>query len=122
MPLTSLSLPRPLPEPIEKDVIGGRGRRLGGPVEQEIAQALPILVKADQLPNIFAAGSVPAFGDLLVDEGFERIRKRDVHRAHGRNVGLMAKFGKAPVSDGSAILSFLGGAEQGVPEYGFKEE
>jgi hypothetical protein len=81
-------LPHPIPEAVEIGIVGSHCRRRRRAVEQQIAQALPILVGADQLPNIFASGAVSAPGDLLVDEGFQRIRLLPIafrtHRRHGR--------------------------------------
>lgn len=69
------------------------GRGFGrGAIEQEITQALAILIGADELTNIFAAGGVTAFGHLLIDEGFQRIRQRNVHRAHVWKIGVLGKI------------------------------
>jgi hypothetical protein len=61
-------LPRPVPEIVEIRVVDSRSRRRLGAFEQQVTQPLPILIDADQLPNIFAAGGVSASGNLVVDE------------------------------------------------------
>ena len=52
------------------------------------------LILADQFAHIFAAGSIAALADLLVDEGFQAFRKRDIHSAHALRLGRLANFGK----------------------------
>jgi hypothetical protein len=89
-----LSLPRPIPEADEIGVVSDRRRPRRRALEHQILQALPILVGADQLPDILAGSTVSASGDLVVDERFQRTRKRDVHRAHDRKSCSMARFGK----------------------------
>ncbi len=79
-----LSLPRPVPEAVEIGVVSDRRRRRGRAFEHQITKALPIRVGADQRADIFTGCAVSASDDLLVDEGFQRIRERDVHRAHGQ--------------------------------------
>mgnify|MGYP001766304678 CR=1 FL=1 len=61
----------------------GRSRRSGCcAFQQEAAQFLDVLILADQLTDIFAAGAVASGANLLVDERLQRVRQRDVHRAH----------------------------------------
>ena len=52
------------------------GRGCGGTGcagQQQAAQALTILILADQLAHVLAAGAVAAFADLLVDEGLQAV-------------------------------------------------
>src|SRR5918993_131122 len=67
-------------------------------VEQELTQAFAILIGADQLADIFTARGIATFGYLLVDEGFQRVWQRNVHRAHDDTVVSMANFGKVGTS------------------------
>jgi len=60
---------------------------------QHVAQVRSILVPADELAHVLAAGAVAALSDLLIDEGLQCVRQGDVHRAHGVNVGRLASFG-----------------------------
>ena len=64
-------LPHPIPKSVEKGIVGSHRRRRLGALEQQTTQALPILIDADQLSDIFAAGRIAASGDLLIDEGFQ---------------------------------------------------
>jgi hypothetical protein len=64
-------LPHPVPKAVEVGVVGSHRRRRVGALEQKTTQALPILINADQLSNIFAAGRIASSGDLLIDEGFQ---------------------------------------------------
>ncbi|MNT68677.1 hypothetical protein D3C72_2069280 [compost metagenome] len=53
----------------------------------------PILIAANQLPHILAAGAESTLTDLLVYESLQAVGKGDVHRAHNVSVGALAKFG-----------------------------
>ena len=53
-----------------------------------------ILVGADQLAHVFAAGAVAPFCHLGVHKGFEGVGQGDVHGAHAGRIGFLAKFGK----------------------------
>jgi hypothetical protein len=64
-------LPHPVPKSVEVRIVGSHRRRGLGALEQQTTQALPILVDADQLSDIFAAGRISSSGDLLIDEGFQ---------------------------------------------------
>ena len=82
-------------------------RRGRGASEQQTPQTLTILVLADQLPHIFAGGAIATRGDLQTrkdlsshstDRGHQAGSSRDdipVLLGHARNVGGLAKFGKA---------------------------
>ena len=64
-------LPHPVPKSVEKGIVGSHRRRRLGALEQQTTQALPILVDADQLADIFAASRISSSGNLLIDEGFQ---------------------------------------------------
>jgi hypothetical protein len=55
---------------------------------------LPVLILADQITDVLAAGAVPTMADLLINKAFEGVGKRDIHRAHGLSLDTLAKFGK----------------------------
>src|SRR5688500_17287035 len=65
----------PLVQAVEVGVVGWTRGRRRRPLQQQLAQMLAVLVLADQLAHIFAAGAVAALGDLLVDEAFEVVWK-----------------------------------------------
>jgi hypothetical protein len=64
-------LPHPVPKSVEVGIVGSHRRRRLGALEQQTTQALPILIDADQLSDIFAAGRISSSGNLLIDEGFQ---------------------------------------------------
>ena len=64
-------LSHPVPKSVEKGIVGSHRRGRLGALEQQTTQALPILVDADQLADIFAAGRISSSGNLLIDEGFQ---------------------------------------------------
>jgi hypothetical protein len=64
-------LPHPVPKFVEKGIVGSHRRRRLGALEQQTTQALPILIDADQLSDIFAAGRISSSGNLLIDKGFQ---------------------------------------------------
>ena len=64
-------LPHPVSEAVEKGIVGSHRRRRLGTLKQQTTQALPILIDADQLSDIFAAGRISSSGNLLIDEGFQ---------------------------------------------------
>lgn len=55
---------------------------------------LPVVVLANQLANILAAGAVSALTDLLVDEGLERFGQGNVHGAYREGLDTLPKIGK----------------------------
>jgi hypothetical protein len=64
------------------------GVRFSGPgsrsaIEQQFPQLKPVLLPADKVTDVLAAGPIAPLFDLLVDEGLHAIGKGDVHRAHG---------------------------------------
>lgn len=65
----------------------GRGAR-----QQKPAKLEPILIPADQLAHILAAGAVTALADLLVHEGLEAVGQGNVHRAHVRRLRHFEKI------------------------------
>ena len=84
----------PTAEPVEVVCIGrGRLRRLDT-FEKQAAQALTVLILADQFADILACSAVAARADLIVHERLEGLGKRYVHRAHGPKVAASTKFGK----------------------------
>ncbi|MEJ0003667.1 MAG: hypothetical protein WDN30_09045 [Pararobbsia sp.] len=56
---------------------------------------LALLIPADQFADIFAAGAVPAFDNLIVDKTLQRLGEGNVHRAHDTYASSLAKFGKS---------------------------
>jgi hypothetical protein len=64
-------LSHPVPKSVEVAIVGSHRRRRLRALEQQTTQALPILVDADQLSDIFAAGRISSSGNLLIDEGFQ---------------------------------------------------
>jgi hypothetical protein len=64
-------LPHPVPKAVEVGIVGSHRRRRLGALKQQTTQALPILINADQLSEIFAAGRISSSGNLLIDEGFQ---------------------------------------------------
>lgn len=90
----ALGWKNPISEAAEIALVNrSRGPRRS-PVEQKFAQAFAVLIGADQLTDILAARGVAALGYLLIDEGFQRVWQRNVHRTHDDKVGSMAKFAK----------------------------
>ncbi|KAG1250708.1 hypothetical protein G6F65_018633 [Rhizopus arrhizus] len=78
--------------------VGGyalRGRRAGN---HQPPQLEPILILANQFPDVLAAGAVATFRDLFVNERFQRVRKGDIHGAHSHSLGGLPKFGKMGVA------------------------
>jgi len=73
---------------------GDAGGASGVPLAAD-AQVLAVLLAADQLAHVLAAGAKAALADLLVDEGLERIRQGDVHGGHGGSLMCLPNFGKA---------------------------
>jgi hypothetical protein len=67
----SLRFRLPHPKAVEVGIVGSHRRRRLGALEQQTTQALPILIDADQLSDIFAAGRISSSGNLLIDEGFQ---------------------------------------------------
>ena len=55
---------------------------------------LAILIVADQLADVCAAGSEPAAHDLLVNERLQRAGKGDVHGFHVERLATLARNGK----------------------------
>lgn len=43
---------------------------------------LAVLILANQLANVFAAGAVAALAHLLIKKALESVRQGDVHGAH----------------------------------------
>jgi hypothetical protein len=64
-------LPHPVPKSVEKGIVGRHRRRRLRALEQKTTHALPILINADQLSDISAAGRISSSGNLLIDEGFQ---------------------------------------------------
>ncbi len=65
---------------------------------------LTILVLADQIADVFAAGPIATASDLFIHKGFQRVRQRDVHRAHRWHVN---RFGKI-CQDQKKLVNWLG--------------
>ncbi len=55
---------------------------------------LAVPVFSDEFANVLTRRPMAPSGDLLIDEGLERFRKGDVHRAHDLMLAAMAKIGK----------------------------
>jgi hypothetical protein len=72
---------------------------------------LLVVVLANQLSHVFAAGAVPTLPDLLIDEGLECVGQGDVHGAHGASLASLAKIGNIPLSQPSVFAAeqVLGG-------------
>jgi hypothetical protein len=72
------------PKTVEVGLIGRRGCRRRRAFEEQTAQMQAALVATDQLAHVFATRAEPTSGDLLIDEGFQAFRQRDIHGSHGR--------------------------------------
>src|SRR5690606_13463838 len=83
-----------LPQIIEVGGIGNATWPGFQPLEQQCAQLLAVLLAADQVTHVLAAGAVAARGDLSVDELLHRLGQGDVHGAHEGRIFALAKFGK----------------------------
>src|SRR5207249_2161690 len=80
---------------VEIGNIRGSSRRRGRTNQQKIAQSLAVLLVANQLSHVFAAGSIAALSNLLLRKRLEGVRQRNIHCTHEENklCGL-AKFGE----------------------------
>ena len=60
-------------------------------VEQQSTESLYVLILANQIADLFAAGAVPTLGNLRIDESFQRFGQRNVHGAHARQTSRLGK-------------------------------
>jgi len=81
-----------VPEAVEIRRVRQPRRRRSGTVKQQSAPALSIPIRTDQIADIYAARAMPARGNPIIDTGFGRVRKRDVHGAHGGSLPRMTKI------------------------------
>jgi hypothetical protein len=78
---------------------GGRRRRRA--IQQQGAQALAILVPADQVADIFAGRPETASGHPFIDEGLEGVGEGYVHRGHVQNVRAWQNLARAQAGGGA---------------------
>jgi len=86
-----------LAQAIEIFLVGLTGEGRIAPLQQQRAQALAVLVLADQVAHVFARRAVAARRDLFIDEGFHHVRQGNVHRAHGARIRFLTKIGNGTV-------------------------
>ena len=65
---------------------------------------LPILILADQLAHVLAAGALAPLAYLFIHERLKGVGQGNVHRAHGVSLGCLAKFGKAITADAMNVM------------------
>jgi len=75
-------LANPATQGIEIGPVGWSRWAGAGAIEEQGAQALSILIPADEFAHLFAAGAETSPGNLFVYIGLECVGKRNVHRAH----------------------------------------